>query len=396
MRTSMRGTAVLLAALAVIAAAAVAAVANGPSSTAAAATTGCQLGNGVKHVIEITFDNVHFNRDNPNVLSDLEQLPALENFITQNGTMLSNNHTPLIAHTADDTITNYSGLYGDRQGQGLTNTYETYNADGSVTPKSSFAYWTSTYNVDAFPNQPYSANVPAFGSAPATPPAPWVPFTRAGCDVGDVSTANMELENLSPDIANFFGPTSPEQAQLTADPDPFKDQEANDYEGLGVHCAQGSSFCSTDVRPVTDSLPSEPGGYNGFQAVFGHKYLQPQLKAAANQADGSRIVNGDTYPVYDANGNLVDLNGKEIDGPFAVNGKLTPGFPGFGGISAAQSLAYVADLQETGVPVTYAYISDAHEQKPGQTGCSNSGTAQGPGDAARAVGAVHPCRLRRR
>ena len=380
MRTSMRGTAVLLAALAVIAAAAVAAVANGPSSTAAAATTGCQLGNGVKHVIEITFDNVHFNRDNPNVLSDLEQLPALENFITQNGTMLSNNHTPLIAHTADDTITNYSGLYGDRQGQGLTNTYETYNADGSVTPKSSFAYWTSTYNVDAFPNQPYSANVPAFGSAPATPPAPWVPFTRAGCDVGDVSTANMELENLSPDIANFFGPTSPEQAQLTADPDPFKDQEANDYEGLGVHCAQGSSFCSTDVRPVTDSLPSEPGGYNGFQAVFGHKYLQPQLKAAANQADGSRIVNGDTYPVYDANGNLVDLNGKEIDGPFAVNGKLTPGFPGFGGISAAQSLAYVADLQETGVPVTYAYISDAHEKKTGQTGCSNSGTAQGPGD----------------
>ena len=100
MRTSMRGTAVLLTALAVVAAAAVAAVANGSSSTAEAATTSCQLGNGVKHVIEITFDNVHYNRDNPNVLSDLEQMPALENFITQNGTMLSNNHTPLIAHTA--------------------------------------------------------------------------------------------------------------------------------------------------------------------------------------------------------------------------------------------------------------------------------------------------------
>ena len=32
------------------------------------------------------------------------------------------------------------------------------------------------------------------------------------------------------------------------------------------------------------------------------------------------------------------------------------------------------------MPVTYAYISDAHETKSGQTGCSNSGAAQGPGD----------------
>src|SRR4029077_8446464 len=71
-------------------------------------SSSCQLGNGIKHVIEITFDTVHSNRDNPNVLSDLEQMPALENFITSQGTMLSNNHTPLIAHTADDSITNYT------------------------------------------------------------------------------------------------------------------------------------------------------------------------------------------------------------------------------------------------------------------------------------------------
>jgi hypothetical protein len=41
----------------------------------------------------------------------------------------------------------------------------------------------------------------------------------------------------------------------------------------------------------------------------------------------------------------------------------------------------MADMQEVGVPITYGYISDAHEKKPGQTGCSNGGTAQGPGDA---------------
>ena len=66
---------------------------------------------------------------------------------------------------------------------------------------------------------------------------------------------------------------------------------------------------------------------------------------------------------------------------------FTPGFPGFGPISAAQTLAYIADMLETGVPVTYGYISDAHERKgqgpTPQTGCSNehsSTAAQGPGD----------------
>jgi hypothetical protein len=354
-----------------------------------APSSGCQLGNGIKHVIEITFDNLHFSRDNPNVLSDLEQMPALQNFITGKGTMLSNNHTPLIAHTANDSITNYTGLYGDRHGQGIGNSYETYNTSGTVTSKSSFAYWTGTYGLDAFPNQPYSANVPAFGAAPATPPAPWAPFTKAGCDVGDVSTANMVLENVRPDLQNVFGAGSPEVNQLNADATTFKNQETADYVGLGVHCAQGDSFCSTaqavkygqsspSSTAVTDSLPDEPGGYAGFQGLFGHKYLQPQLAQAANLG-GNRVVNGNTYPVVSSAGNLVDLNGNEINGGFLPAGH--PGFPGFGPISAAQSLAYLADMQETGVPVTYGYISDAHERKSGQTGCSNAGTAQGPGDA---------------
>jgi len=199
----------------------------------------------------------------------------------------------------------------------------------------------------------------------------------------------MVLENVNPDLQNVFGAGSPEVNQLNADTgDPFKDAEVADYVGLAVHCAQGDSFCSTargvkfgqttaSPTAVTDSLPDEPGGYTGFQAVFGHRYLQPQLAQAANSG-GNRVVNGHTYPVVNSAGNLVDLNGNELDGAFLPPG--TPGFPGFGPISAAQSLAYVADMQETGIPVTYGYISDAHEKKPGQTGCSNSGTAQGPGD----------------
>jgi len=222
MRRGMRKAAIAASIVAVVVAVTVSASLGASASNAAANKTSdpssCQLGNGVKHVVEILFDNTHYNRDNPNVLSDLEQMPALKNFITQNGTLLSNMHTPLIAHTADDSLTGYTGLYGDRHGQPITNSYETYLSNGSVVSHSSFSYWTGTYGVDQFPNQPYSPNVPASGSPPSTPPAPWVPFTRAGCNVGDVSTANMVLENTNPDLAHFFGPNSPEVQQLNADP----------------------------------------------------------------------------------------------------------------------------------------------------------------------------------
>ena len=57
---------------------------------AAAPPTGCQLQSAkgaIKHVIYVQFDNVHFMRDNPNVPSDVEQMPNLLNFIKDNGTL---------------------------------------------------------------------------------------------------------------------------------------------------------------------------------------------------------------------------------------------------------------------------------------------------------------------
>src|SRR5215471_10371087 len=63
----------------VLGALAAAAVAGGPFH-AAESEAACQLnspGNQIKHVIFIIFDNVHFRRDNPNVPSDLQQMPDL-------------------------------------------------------------------------------------------------------------------------------------------------------------------------------------------------------------------------------------------------------------------------------------------------------------------------------
>jgi hypothetical protein len=357
---------------------------------------GCHLGNGVKHVIEITFDNVHFFRDNPNVPSDLEMMSSLLHFIEGNGTLASNNHTPLIAHTADDLLTTFTGLYGDRAGMPVSNSYQAYNADGTTDSAGSFAYWTDPiFDTAAHPNAGhdtgpslvYAASPPATASPAEQPssttPAPWVPFTRAGCDVGDVATVNQELENTSVDIPKVFGASSPEEQQLTADPDSFKDAETADYVGIAVHCAKGNAFCSTaqgvkfgqttaSPTAVTDSLPDEPRGYTGYQGLFGHRYVAPQLGA------GTPSLTRGAYQVTNAAGNLVDLNGNQINGAFLSN---HPGFPGFGPVNASQTLAYLADMQESGVPVTNGYIADIHgnEHIPGLAACNGAPAALGSG-----------------
>ena len=360
------------------------------------AGSSCSLGNGVKHVIQLTFDNVHFFRDNPNVPSDLQMMPSLLHFLEDNGTFASNNHTPLIAHTANDLLTTFTGLYGDRAGMPISNSYQAYNTNGTTDQAGSFAYWTdpifdtaATPNAghDTNPSLVYSATPPATTSpAPApntTTPAPWVPFTRAGCDVGDTATVNQELENTAVDIPKVFGANSPEVQQLAADPDSFKDAETADYVGVAVHCAKASAFCSTargvkfgqttpSPTAVTDSLPSEPGGYTGYQGLFGHRYVAPQLGA------GTPSVTRNGYQVTNAAGNLVDENGNPINGAFLTN---HPGFPGFGPINASQTLAYVADMQESGVPVTNGYIADIHgnEKIPGLTACIGAPSALGSG-----------------
>ena len=362
----------------------------------------CQLGNGIKHVVQLTFDNVHFFRDNPNVPSDLEMMPNLLNFFENNGTFMSNNHTPLIAHTAIDILTTLTGLYGDRQGMpGMNNAYRTFNPDGTTDPASSFAYWTDpifdtastpTNGHDTNPSMVYSPTPPATTRPAPQPntitPAPWVPYTRAGCDAGYVGTANVELENTAVDIPKVFGPSSPEAQQLAADPDSFKDAEVADYVGVAVHCAQGAAFCAnaqgvkfgqTSPSPTEspDLLPNEPGGYNGFQGLFGHRYVAPQLGA------GMPNLTHNGFEVTNAAGNLVDLNGNQLNGAFLTS----PGFPGFGSINASQTLAYLADMQEAGVPLTGGYISDIHGNEhipalsgPGQP-CNGAPAALGSGTA---------------
>jgi hypothetical protein len=457
----------VLAALAVVALAA--AVVLGVSSrsvgtrpAAAAPANGCTLANGIQHVIYLQFDNVHFQRDNPNVPSDLEQMPHLLNFIQGNGTLDTNDHTQLISHTGGGILSTLTGLYPNRHGQGVSNSYGYFRPDGSVGFSSSFKYWTDNTDGGNAANSPptpsadanynmVNADPPSLGGTgqPRNAPAPWVPYTRAGCDVGGVGLANIEQENntsivlrTSPaptslaaaaaagdtnikvnsvnglaagqvivldnataanelatiatvgtagaggtgvtvtaplakahalnaqvnvtapdptgDMTKVFGVGSPEwnegrASQIAPGNTAARALAQTDFVGIAVHCAVGGGICnanSAKARP--DQLPDESGGYSGFEGLFGAKYVDP-------------AINGGSGSVGDV------VNGQPITDPFGQ-----PGFPGFDGMLAKNTLGYVAQMQESGVPVTFGYISDAHDFH-GVSG--NDHRAYGPGEA---------------
>jgi hypothetical protein len=319
---------------------------------AADSTNDCQLNSAqgsIKHIIEIQFDNTHFTRDNPNVPSDLEQMPHLLNFMESNGVLLTNHHTPLISHTATDILTTLTGVYGDRHGVPVANSFRYFLPNGTSNTGVSFAYWTDPLFDPSLPAAPTDTMYNMLTADAHNAPAPWVPFTRAHCNFGAVATANIVLENNSFDIPKVFGNPSPEYNEFLANPN----LAFTDFVGMAVHCAAGNELCSSTNNGKPDLLPDEPGGYNGFNALYGTKYVNPQL---GGTGAGNLTLN--------------DLNGQPIMNPVSN----TPGFPGFDGMAASVSLAYVAYMQEHGIPITFAYISDAHDAHP-------SGPAYGPGEA---------------
>jgi hypothetical protein len=309
------------------------------------ASAACQLnspGGKIKRVVNIVFDNVHLRRDNPNVPSDLEQMPNLLNFIQGNGVISGNHHTPLISHTATDILTVQTGVYGDRMGIPVANSYGYFKPDGSVGFNTSFLYWTAVA-ADGKPEM--------LSETGKTAPAPWVPFTRAGCDVGGFSVANIEFERLPDDVTTFYGAGSPTdttvRGQLNSSNPATKQQPNTDYLGIAIHCGLGSPLCNNGFA-ATDPLNDEPGGYTGFKGLFGNINVQPVISPSG--------------PVKDLDGNVIaDAFGR-------------PGFPNIFSPLATQSLGYAATMLEAGVQVVYLYIADAHDNRSG------SGTF-GPGEA---------------
>jgi arylsulfatase A-like enzyme len=327
----------------------------------------CQLnsaGGNIKRVVYIIFDNTHFRRDNPNVPSDLEQMPNLLNFIRNNGTLMTYDHTILISHTAGGILSNLTGVYPDRHGQAVSNSYRYFLPNGSTLSSSSFKYWTDLVDDTGNPPaDPLPNMVNGDSGSPKTMPAPWVPYTRAGCDFGSAGgPANIVLENTGTgpngDMTKVFGVNSAEWneavASNAAPPNTAaRNLAQTDFIGFAIHCGAGGGICAGNQNARPDQLPDEPGGYNGFLGLFGAKYVNPAING------GSAGMN--------------NLNGQPITDQF---GQL--GFPGFDGLFATTTLAYIAQMQEAGIPVTFGYISDAHDQH-GIAGEIHA--TRGPGEA---------------
>ena len=436
-RLKIAGAVVIALALAAVAAGSVAQAGSGTAATAKG-QKGCKLnghGTEIKHVIYLQFDNTHLFRDRSNFASDLEQMPHLTNFLRDNGTLSDNEHTILISHTAGGILSSLTGLYPDRDGQAVSNSYGFFRSSGSVGFSSSFKYWTDTTdggNPATSPPTPSADTnfnmVNGDSGTPKNTPAPWVPWARAGCDVGNVSTANAVLENNNAitfaagpttlaaaaltgatnikvasvtgftagmaitidtgsnaepatimtvgtsgsggtgitltgplaknhangvpvygptatdptgDMTKVFGEGSPEwnegrDSQIAPFASAERAKALTDFVGIAIHCGVDGGICNKSSNAKDDLLPDEPGGYAGFKGLFGALYVNPAITG------GNAVVK--------------DTAGAPITDPFGH-----PGFPGFDGVPANVTLGYVAQMQEAGVPVTFGYISDAHD-----------------------------------
>src|SRR5881392_1330182 len=285
----------------------------------------------VKHVIYLVFDNTHYLRDAAGVQSDLEQMPHLLNFLTSNGTLMTNDHTILISHTAGGILSSLTGLYPDRTGINVSNSYFYFPPSKIPAFSTAFKYWTDLVDDTTGTNDPFPNMIT---DAQQTTPAPWAPFTRANCDFGAISLANIELENTGTgpfgDMSEAFGTGSPEWNDAVASNaapsgTAARAKALTDYIGIAIHCATGGGICAANPRNVAnsrpDKLPQEPGGYAGFKALYGAKYVDPAIN------NGSACVN--------------NTEGVPVTDPFGHCG-----FPGFDGAYAKNTLGYLAQMQE--------------------------------------------------
>ena len=331
----MRGSArIVLAALAVVGLVAAVALgttstANGRASSPAASPTGsCRFAGDIKHVIHIQFDNTHFRRDNPNVPSDLEQMPNLLNFIQNNGTLMTDDHTVLIS------TRRRASCPRSRASTPIGWASPSPTASGT-SPRAARVDRGRVRVLDGTAVRPGRSAIPARGSDRSLPgddqrdgkiaPAPWVPYTRAGCDVGSVATANTVLENTGIDVGDGLrtGLARSDPGRRRR-PGVAGTQTFADFVGIGVHCAQGSALCADTNHGRPDLLP-------------GRARVATRASTASSEPSTSTRRSGCRHR-------------SDLDGNAIKDASNHVGFPGFDGMEATVSLSWVAAMQEARHP----------------------------------------------
>ena len=90
-------------------------------------------------------------------------------------------------------------------------------------------------------------------------------------------------------MTKVFGEGSPEwnegrDSQIAPFATAARAKALTDFVGIAIHCAAGGGICRHDANAKPDRLPDEPGGYTGFEGLFGAKYVNPAIN------DGSAAV----------------------------------------------------------------------------------------------------------
>ena len=248
----------------------------------------CNLGNGIKHVVYIQFDNVHFRRDNPNVPSDLEQMPNLLNFLEGNGTFL---HQSLdaadLAHLGRhrDGLT---GVYGDKFGVPIGNSFGLFGPNGVAHLSELFhlldrSFWPTGCRRCSTSAARTPRRHGCRSLAPAAMSAPFRSPTSSSRTRPPISTTcSARILRSTRRIST-----------TTTRPSPISRASAS-------IAPKGALSARRTPRPT--SCKDEPGGYTGFTALFGNANVQPQISPGG--------------PVTDLDGNVIaDSHGN-------------PGFPG--------------------------------------------------------------------
>ena len=142
-------------------------------------------------------------------------------------------------------------------------------------------------------------------------------------------------------MTKVFGTGSPEwnearDSQIAPSGTAARNLAQTDFVGIAIHCAQGG-ICDVNNQAKPDPLPDEAGGYHGFKALFGAKYVNP-------------VINHGSPP-----------SATSPTAPRSSTSSASPASRASTACSRRAHSAKTAQMQEAGVPVTMTYISDAHD-----------------------------------
>src|SRR5437870_383207 len=137
-------------------------------------------------------------------------MPHLLNFIQDNGVLMSNDHTVLISHTATGILTSLTGVYPDRMGQPVSNSFRYFKTDGTTRTGVSFAYWTAPLFDPAGSTTDTTPEMTGFawnhGDIQDEIASTWVGYVGQGVDPAGVdSTTWSDHTDVRPTILELVG-----------------------------------------------------------------------------------------------------------------------------------------------------------------------------------------------